>query len=166
MKWIHKFDNGLARIERVLIIIILTVMILIAFLQIILRNFFSSSISWGDILLRHLVLWIGFFGASLAAREGKHINIDVLNRLIPKRIRRITDMLVNLAAAAICFLLTHASIQFIGFEMDGGGVLFSDIPVWVAEVVIAFGFGLMSFRFFLHALDLLFKYNPTGEVAS
>ena len=166
MKWLHRFDNGLARVEQVLVIVILTAMILIAVLQIILRNFFASSISWGDTLLRHLVLWIGFFGASLAARDGKHINIDVLSRLIPVKIQRITHTLVNLAAAIICFLLMRASIQFIQYEMDSAGKLFAEIPIWIAQIVIAIGFGLMCFRFFLHALDSIFGVNQAGEVSS
>ena len=52
----------------------------LAFLQIFLRNVFTTGLAWGDLVLRNLVLWIGFIGATLATREGKHINIDILSR--------------------------------------------------------------------------------------
>lgn len=141
--------------ENVLVIIILTLMIAMAFLQVILRNFFSTSIMWGDIFLRHLVLWIGFLGASLATREGKHINIDVLSRLLPTRFKRISGIVVNLFSSVVCFFLMRASIGFIIMEKESGTTLLSGIPTWTAQIIIAIGFGIMMFRFFIHALDLV-----------
>jgi len=82
-KILQTVDSGLAYVETGLIILILGSMVLLSFLQVLMRNFFDTGILWGDIFLRHLVLWVGFIGASLATREEKHINIDLLTRLIP-----------------------------------------------------------------------------------
>ena len=68
----QKWDDSLGRIEKFFVAGMLGVMILLAFLQIVLRNVFSSGISWGDPLVRYLVLWVGFIGASLATKESKH----------------------------------------------------------------------------------------------
>ena len=75
-----RLDKKISRVEQVLVTILLTMMILLAFSQIVLRNFFATGISWGDSLVRYLVLWVGFIGAAIATREGKHINIDVVSR--------------------------------------------------------------------------------------
>lgn len=131
-------------------------MILLAFLQVILRNFFSTSIFWGDIFLRHLVLWIGFIGASLATKEGKHINIDVLSKLLTPKAKRISQIIVNLFASVICFFLMRAAITFIIMEREGGGIIFSDIPIWVAQIIIVIGFCIMMLRFFIRALENIF----------
>lgn len=163
MKYIHKLDEYLARVETLLVILILSAMILLAFSQIILRNFFATSLSWGDILLRHLVLWIGFLGASLATREGRHINIDVLTRLVSPPVKRITQAIVNLTASIVCFFLLRASIQFLRFEMEGQSELFNGIPSWVAELIIAIGFGLMMLRFFIQSLNSIFTSTPVHQ---
>ena len=82
MKFLYFLDEHISRLEQILIAVLLTVMILMAFSQIVLRNFFSTGIAWGDSLVRYLVVWVGFIGAAIAAREDKHITIDVLSRWI------------------------------------------------------------------------------------
>ena len=78
-RW-EKIDESYGRIEQILLVILLSALILVAFSQIILRNIFSTGIDWGDAFVRSLVLWTGFIGATVAAREGKHISIDVVSR--------------------------------------------------------------------------------------
>ena len=57
-------------------------MIIMAFGQVVLRNFFHTSIEWGDVFLRHLVLWLGFLGAVIATGEGRHLKIEFINKLV------------------------------------------------------------------------------------
>lgn len=155
MKLIHSLNNFLAKIETIFLIIILLSMILLAFLQVILRNFFHTSILWADTLLRHLVLWIGFIGASLATKELRHINIDALSRLLSKTAKRITVIIVNLFAGTVCFFLMRAAMTFIQSEKQAGSTLFAGIPTWLFQIIIVIGFGLMMLRFFIHVLENL-----------
>ena len=151
------------KIENILVIIILTVMILLAFTQVILRNFFSTSIFWGDIFLRHMVLWIGFIGASLATREGRHINIDALSRLLSHHTKLLSQTIVNLFSAVVSFFLMQAAIGFIGMEKDSGTIVFSSIPTWFAQIIIAIGFGIMMLRFFIKFLENGFQLIDMTE---
>jgi len=163
MKYINWFNSFLAKIETLFLIIILLTMILLAFLQVILRNFFSTSIFWGDTLLRHLVLWIAFIGASLATKENRHINIDVLSRSLSKSVKRITGSIVNLFASAVCFFLLRASITFLKYEQQSSSTLFKEIPVWIFQIIIAIGFGLMMLRFLIHALESIIGQKSPDE---
>ena len=78
----YLLDEKINRVEQILVAALLTVMILLAFSQIVLRNFFATGIDWADSLVRYLVVWVGFVGAAIATKEGKHITIDVLSRWI------------------------------------------------------------------------------------
>ena len=80
-RW-ERADEVIDRVEQILLVILLSSMIVIAFFQIVLRNLFSTGLTWGDPLVRNLVLWIGFIGAALATREGKHINIDIVSQSV------------------------------------------------------------------------------------
>jgi len=71
---LRRLDDGLARIEGLFLVATLTCMILLSIAQIILRNFFETSIPHGDVVNRHLVLWICFLGASMAAYRRRHID--------------------------------------------------------------------------------------------
>ena len=68
----RRLDRIIGHLEKVLLSVMLAAMILLAFLQIVLRNFFDTGLPWGDSLVRYLVLWVGFIGAALATNEESH----------------------------------------------------------------------------------------------
>lgn len=162
-KVLSAIDVGLSYVENSLIILILGVMVILAFLQVLLRNFFDTGILWGDIFLRHLVLWVGFIGASLATREEKHINIDVLTRIISKRYIPYVKMIIELVSVIICILLAHAGYKFLMDEIKYETILFENIPSWYFELIIPVGFALMAFRFLLKIIEQAAKPKPTSQ---
>jgi TRAP-type C4-dicarboxylate transport system permease small subunit len=152
MKLLKTLDSVFNKIEGAVLIFLLLVMLFMAFGQVVLRNLFSGGIVWGDILLRHLVLWIGFLGAALATSGERHINIDILTRYLPERLRGGVAALSNVFAAAVCFLLFRASLTFIGFEIANNNTVFANIPSWIAQIIIPVGFGLLTFHFLVRAI--------------
>ena len=146
-------DEKISRVESFLITVFLMLMILVAFSQIVLRNFFATGIDWGDSLVRYLVVWVAFIGAAVAAREEKHITIDLLPRWVTG-VGRITTRAVScIASAAICGLLTLAAIKFVGFEAQMGNAVFFELPAWIPEMIIPVTFGLMTLRFAFRFLN-------------
>lgn len=150
MSIFQKFDNALALVERTLLVIAVLLMIVLAFTQVILRNFFQTGLTWADVLLRNMVLWVGFIGAQLATKASRHINVDALSRFLPPRIHGIAQWLIHIVSAFVCILLGWAAINFITVEMEGGTELYGlGIPTWWAEVIIPVGFFIMAGRFLL-----------------
>ena len=152
MKILDTLNTWIARVETVMIVIILSVMIFLAFLQVLLRNFFDQGLLWGDILLRHLVLWVGFIGASLATRDEKHISIDLFGRFLHGNSKNIVHLITNLFSVFVSYLLTDASWYFVMDEKMAGTTIFSDVPVWYFQIIIPVGFGLIMLRFLLLAI--------------
>ncbi len=149
-RW-ERMDEMIDRVEQTLVVSFLGFMIFIAFLQIVLRNFFSTGLDWGDSLLRNLVLWIGFIGATLATKEGKHINIDVISRWLPSIGKNVVTLITHLFSFLVCCALTYATLKFIRNEIQMGQKTFLDIPVWIPEMILPVTFGLMSLRFGLRS---------------
>jgi TRAP-type C4-dicarboxylate transport system permease small subunit len=152
MKILRIIDSLFNKIEGALLIFLLLIMLFMAFGQVVLRNISSGGIVWGDILLRHLVLWIGFLGAALATSSERHLNIDALTRYLPERLRGAVASLSNVFAATICFFLYRASLTFIEFEISNKNTVFADIPSWYAQIIIPVGFGLLTFHFVVRAI--------------
>ena len=157
-RW-EKIDEAIDRIETILIVVFLSAMMVLAFLQIFLRNVFTTGFAWGDMLLRNLVLWIGFIGATLATREGKHITIDVISRSLSPFARGFVEFGIHLFSGFICGLLTHASLKFVRNEAQMGTTTLLGIPIWIMEMILPLTFGLMSFRFVLRSIKSLFSLN-------
>ena len=122
-------------------------MVGLAFLQIVLRIFFATGIIWGDPLLRHLVLWVALLGATMATKEGKHINIDVISKLLPDRGKAAVQALTDFFSTFICILLIEASRKFMRDEFQAGAFAFLNIPTWTVAVIFPVAFGLIALRF-------------------
>jgi len=153
MNWIHKINEYIARLEGWLLILITITMVLLSFTQVILRNLFDQGILWGDIFLRHLVLWVGFIGASLATKENKHINIDLFGRLMKGKYQSFIHTITNIFASFISFYLSQAAWRFVMDEREFGTIIFNEVPAWYFQIIIPIGFGLMGMRFALNSLE-------------
>jgi len=157
MKAIKAFDRYFAHLEEGFVIVSLGTMVVIAFIQVILRNIFSTGISWADELTRHLVLWIGFVAGSLATREGRHISIDVLSRILPPNLKRLNDIVVSTGALIVTLILFKASLHFVSVERVYGETSGSlRLPIWVLECIFPIVFGMITLRFGIKVLEAIF----------
>jgi TRAP-type C4-dicarboxylate transport system permease small subunit len=143
---IGQFSRWFELLENWLIALLVIFLVLFSLLQIVLRNCFSTGIVWGDSLLRHLVLWVGLLGAARATAEHKHIQVNLLSKLISSKSSRILDMICDLFALVVTATLFYASLTFIGNEMDSGVMAFGDIPNWWLETAFPLCFALMVIR--------------------
>jgi len=135
------------KLEYLVLVFLLTIMAGLAFLQIVLRIFFATGILWGDPLLRHLLLWTALLGATMATKEGKHINIDVISRLLPDRGKAAIKAFTDLFSTFICILLLEASLKFIRDEFQFGAYAFLKVPIWIVGVIFPVTFALIALRF-------------------
>ncbi|MCH8312572.1 MAG: TRAP transporter small permease [Nitrospinae bacterium] len=161
MRLLNQIENLLGKMEALAVTVLLSLMILLTFSQVIMRNVFNEGILWGDIFIRQLVLWVGFLGASLAVREAKHISIDFLPHFLPNTWGNFIQFIVNFTAGIISGFLAWAAWRFVEFEMEGSATLFLDIPVWIFQIILPYSFSVISARFLLKTLEALFiKGNP------
>ena len=161
-----RLDDVIARVEQAFVAGLLSLMIVIAFLQIVLRNVFSTGFLWGDPLVRYLVLWVGFIGASLAAKEGKHIAIEVLGRIVSNRYNRYIEIFAHLVSFGICSVLVYAAVKFTIYEAEIGHAIFFGIHSWVLQLIIPIAMGLMTFRFGCEFIRSLKRYEVDPDETS
>jgi TRAP-type C4-dicarboxylate transport system permease small subunit len=159
---VRALDRIIGRAEGWGVTLILIMMILLAFLQVILRNVFSFGFSWMEEMLRVSVLWIGFLGASLAIQQGRHINIDVLSRALPKRFKPGLSLVIDLVMLGVCVVFLTAAVDYIRVEREFGDVSGSlGVPVWSLQLIFPLLFAVGSFRFGIKAVESLLAL-PAG----
>ncbi len=139
-------------VETVLLVCILTGMMLLACGQIVLRNFFDIGLSFGDELLRLLVLWLALAGALAASRLDKHINVAVLDRFLPQRLRQWVKILIHLFTSAICSVVAWFSLEFVLTSKEYGDVLLGNVPAWCLQAILPVGFALIAWHYLLFML--------------
>ncbi len=99
---LERFTTGLATIGAC------TMMVIAASLgmfQIITRFVLETPAEWSEILIRLSLIWMVFLGIAAAFRQGAMVNVDVLYRWSPPRIRRMLDWVVCIAALSLIAII-------------------------------------------------------------
>jgi len=150
MRVIKHLHRRLIQLETWLAAGSLFLLLSLALLQILARNFFDTGIAAADTLTRYLVLYVTFFGAAVAVQRDRHIKIDVACALLSpamlKKLYRPTQML----AAVVCAFLADAAIRYWRDEW----LYAPDHEHWLVVVglVMPVGFVLLTIQFFLAAI--------------
>jgi TRAP-type C4-dicarboxylate transport system permease small subunit len=135
-----------------MLIVLLTCMISMAVAQICMRMMFNFGLVWGEGLIKILVLWVCMLGAMVAVRREKHIKIDLVSRYLPRRTNRMTNAMIHLFTAGVCFVVAYYGIKLVQLEYAYQTIAFSGVPAWICEAIIPFGFLVMAFRFVILSL--------------
>jgi len=150
----------LYRLEDTLLVTALISMLVMAVIQIGLRNFLDEGLFWAESFLRILVLWIAMLGAMVATRESNHISIDVLSRYFGSTQLRIVRFVTQLFSAAICFVVGVYAYEFVQYEYLDKTIAFAKVPTWMCQAIIPFGFLVMSVRFLGNGIAGAFGKQP------
>ena len=154
---VKRADQLFRIVEDGVLVALVALLVACSLLQIILREFFSTGLVWGDDFLRHGVLWLSFLGASRATAENKHIAIDLLPALMRGRGRNALSALSSLFSCVVCLILCWVSWTFVQGERLSAGTVFAHIPYWWVETVFPFSFALMAVRFGSYGLSVWTK---------
>jgi TRAP-type C4-dicarboxylate transport system permease small subunit len=156
-------DEILGRLEEWLMVCFLALMVVFTFLFVLLRalhlyahlgwaNAVIGQVDWTQPLVRLLVLWVTFLGASLLTRENRHIKIDLTSLFMPSRWRPFKDVFLSAACVIVSAIMVKTSFQYIQNEYLFGTHLFLSIPAWVGQIILPIGFLCILFRFLLRGI--------------
>ena len=154
-RWWARVDRVARNLETWLIVVILGGLILLGAAQIVLRNFFSIGFAWGDGLARLAVLWLGLLGALAASRDGRHITMGALARVLPPPLRKAAGVAADGFGAAVSGALAWAAWVFVGDSREFGDTLLGDLPAWWFQSIMPVAFALIAWQFLVQAVKRL-----------
>ena len=89
-----RLDAFAARLERLMLIVLLTVMVILGLLQIISRFVIKAPIMWSEALLMYMFVWFSFLGAGLAVRGLSHFEVEIFVVRLPRMIQKVLSLAV------------------------------------------------------------------------
>jgi TRAP-type C4-dicarboxylate transport system permease small subunit len=99
-----------------------------------------------DDIATFLMVGMALFGFVYAYREGAHVRVDTLFRLLPKLLQHGVELFNHFAAALLCLALAFFSAklthQVYKFNDLSDGLL--PIPLWIPMATIPVGFLLFA----------------------
>lgn len=133
--------------EEIILFIMMAIMVIVIFLQVIMRYAFNNSLSWSEELGRYIFIWLSWLGVSIGARYGQHIKIEMLTKRLPFKSMQAMNIISELVVLAICFVLVYYGIllvnQLISFNAMSAPLHISQAWGYAAVPV---GCGLMMIR--------------------
>ena len=133
--------------ENTALVVLFSTMMLLAVAQIVLREVFSTGFIWADELIKLLVLWLAMVGSVAASRDNRHIRIDALSHILPDTAIKLTRILVDLFAVAVCAVIAWYSYQYLLLEIEFEDKVLIDTPAWIAHLIVPLAFAVISYRF-------------------
>lgn len=158
MQSLRKAERAFVAAERAALSGLLAFMVSLAFLQVVfrqvgLRTGVNLSVLWGDTLLRHLVMWVGFLGAGVAAASDKQFAMDAAAHAMTGRPKAAAAAVCQAFAAVVSVHLARASWTYLEQQREHGGILFTafglNVPSWWFEAVAPAGFALLAAHYAL-----------------
>lgn len=141
MNLIRRLDDFLALIERCVIILCFSLLVLSILVTILSRNLFHIPSHNLFEAGPHLVLWLALLGASLALKQQRHVRLELVLRYCRERTRQWAAGAVSLFGAVVMGILLITSLEFVKNEiaMFGSWGWFS--------VIFPIFFSLTMFRY-------------------
>jgi C4-dicarboxylate transporter, DctM subunit len=138
--------------ENGLVVAALAALVVLPLIEVLMRPF-RTGVSGSIVFVQHFTLFVGMLGGAIAARDGRLLSLSTLSHFLKGRLKSWATLVSHAVAAAITVFLCLASVEFLATEKEGGRVLAYGIPVWVVQLVLPVGFGLVSFRLIWHASE-------------
>jgi TRAP-type C4-dicarboxylate transport system permease small subunit len=143
--------------------------VLIAVVQAFVR-LVPEGIVWAPYVALCLLLWVGLLGASMATYAGRHLALEMGEKLWPEKVRPIARASAKLVAGGFTAFLAALGASslmehFASWSESPQSAVIpaAEIPKWIVFSVIPFAFLVMTARFVGYATGLLPTPPETPE---
>ena len=154
-RW-RMFQNLINNITGILMFVVM----LLIFIQVLIRFVFIYSIPWSEELSRFLNIYIIFLSINLTIRNNMPIKIDFLDSLLNGKVKLNLRILVDIISMLILVVAAYSGYKLfiIGFKSISPGL---GIPLYIVYAVIPLGYGLSVIE---TALQIVGKVKGDSEL--
>jgi len=123
--------------------------VLLSFVQVVLRYAFHYNFTWFEELGRYICIFLTFLGASIAVKTGAHFSMDAIVQSVPDKTAHLMKTVVNLACALFFIIIVYyGTLHCMKLNQYGVKTAALRIPMFVPYLSIPVFSFFMSLRFF------------------
>ena len=100
---------------------------------------------------------LGLAVMQILLRNFFDIGLIWLESYLRMQVLRYFDGAVAVFSVLVCGAATYACITLVQFEMEDNLMAFGPVPIWMCQLILPFGFGVMTLRFAERARRVIFK---------
>ena len=138
-------------------------MLIVCFAQVFCRCFLDVSIVWSDEYCRLAFFITIFFGSALCFLERKHIVVDIIANMLPRKVVRYLSVFNNTASIVFCIFLAVAGYNY-AIANTAQVTPCLSIPLFYVYIMIPFACVLMIISILRAAYqEFFFIYADDNE---
>jgi C4-dicarboxylate transporter DctQ subunit len=157
IKWLDE------HLEEAIMVFLLALISSVMMAQIIARNVFNSM-TWPEEFSRYCYIWTVFLSLGYTIKKGNMLKVGLVMDLLPTKIRRSIEIVVNLIILAICVVFFRHAITYTGKIYNMGQISPAmHLPMWIMYLATVLGFGLASIRTVQQIVHNIKNFNVKAE---
>ncbi|CAK7024043.1 TRAP transporter small permease subunit [Phascolarctobacterium sp.] len=159
-----KILDAVTKIVAVIAGILILMPALMVFYEVVMRGLFNAPTEWSIELSVYCVLIAGFLGMSVTYAAGKHIHVDIVVGSLSPRTRCFIEVFTTCVGIFFCavFVMESFDMAMLSLEMDNTSPSTLRTPMWIPQMALPIGMGLLLLQFVRTLLVDIEKIN-TGD---
>lgn len=163
MKNLNILNKILSKIEGIACGLALSLATSLAFIEVILRRGFGSSLGFTQEAVNYLLIFVGLIGASIGVREKVHLGVDLLVKQFPPNLQKGMILFVYSLNILFCLVVAILGYQHIAILAQFGLVSPEmEIPMYIPKGFVAIAFSLMTIRYLQEMIKAI--KTPTEQL--
>ncbi|AXS42715.1 TRAP transporter small permease [Breoghania sp. L-A4] len=154
--------------ERVFLVTVFLLMVVLFFLNVVVREAggsYASDFAWIEEAVRLMNIFLVFGALGLALERGRHVGIDTLRNALPTGARRLVLKLIDLVGLVFALYLTVLAWRMVVFVLGTGQRSPTlDIPMGWIYVAPLGGFALLALRHGLSLFGIIDRFSAPDNV--
>ncbi len=143
-----KIGNIIYSFEKWAVIVLLAFTVTLSFMQVILRYFFNAGFAWVPEIVVFAFISMTLLGASTGIKNGVHIGVDVIVKLLPLKFQKFSEIFTNLSGAALFLFMSYLTYKFVMYFREMGQLsIITEIPIWMMISYMPVAFLFMAFHY-------------------
>ena len=112
------------------------------------RRLFIAPTRWAAELSQLCLIWGSLLAMAWVLRERRHIAVTAVIALVGPALRRVADLAALTAVLAFSLVVTWYGFTIFQDSFERGRTTGSllDLPVWIVELSVPFGFALLAIQ--------------------
>jgi TRAP-type C4-dicarboxylate transport system permease small subunit len=147
------FFRFIRNLDKYLGSTVLCLMVIVVVVQVVLRSFFDipliGAIEWAQ----YFLIVVVFISASYATRDGEHIRMAELQKMLPEKVQFVIEFGTRLAGALCFAIVSYSAVISTIKNFRNVTPLGMPIPVFFLPTIV--GFALLSLEYFIETVQMI-----------
>lgn len=157
-------ERVISRLEEWIVVIVLSIMSTIAFVNIVSRGLIGYSFSFAEEITVNLFVALTFVGTAIGVRQYAHLGFTLIYDLSNIVVKNIITILVGVLMSLLFVILIYFGIHMLLFQVEMGQKTPAlGWPQWMFSMAMPIGAALCLFRTVQATIKEYREQNGKGE---